>query len=392
MQFVWFLGGNPQIRKIVWSGFVICGLYVAMSLLPSVLYHFDSPYVASVRFVSGMICHQKPSKCFWLYNYPCGLCVKCLGFYIGSLFSLGLYLVSCSIAGVLLMFILSTALVFVVFDSAFDLFAGGYEYRLYVNFVLSLFGGVGSVGLFIRKLYLGGRLVRWFVDKFYFVLAVFVVVNLYGFSLAFGDAEISSEPDKKTVVIPAGTGVVLSVIGDISTKYYREGDSIPLQVAAPVKVKDILVIRSGTPARGLISLARSASSWGGAGELILEAKSVQSIDGAEIPVAGTTSRRGDTSHGASAAVAVGTGVLCLPLALTGAAVKGEEGRVMPGYELVARTINDQTINIPSESERVAIQKQQDDVAQQQKSNAESRAQKQREEENKKKNNSSSAKD
>jgi hypothetical protein len=287
---------------------------------------------------------------------------------------------------------LLSALVFVLVDSIFGLLVGGYEYRLCANFLISAFGGVGFVGLFIKKLYSGGRVVRFFIDKFYFVLAAFVVVNLYGFSLAFGDAEGMSESGRKTVVIPAGTGVILSVIGDISTKYYREGDAIPLQVAVPVKVKDTLVIRSGTPARGLISLARSASSWGGAGELILEAKSVQSIDGTEIPVAGTTSRRGDTSHGASAAVAVGTGVLCLPLALTGAAVKGEEGRVMPGYELISRTINDQTITIPSESEQTAIQKQQDDVAQKQKANAEARIQKEREEENRRKNNSSSAKD
>lgn len=230
---------------------------------------------------------------------------------------------------------------------------------------------------------------RLVVNRSLLVLMIITLLNLYGFSRALGDTATPNDAPQTSVTIPAGTGVILSVIGDISTKNYREGDAVPLQVTTPVKVKDILVIRGGTPARGIISMARSASSWGGAGELVLEAKSVQAIDGTEIPITGTTSRRGDTSHGTSAAVAVGTGVLCLPLALTGAAVKGEEGRVMPGFELVARTLNDQSIHIPSEAEQQNIQKQQEALAKQQRADAEARAQKLKEEEDKKKKNNSS---
>jgi len=225
------------------------------------------------------------------------------------------------------------------------------------------------------------------VRKFYLFAIVFAFINLYSFSTAFGDSAGSQEGS--AIIIPGATGVILEVEGSVTTKESREGDFVPLHVVSPVRVKDTIVIRAGTPARGIVSTAHAASSWGGAGELVIEAKSVQAIDGSEILLTGLSSRRGETSHGTSAAVAVGTGVLCLPLALTGAAVKGEEGRVMPGFELVARTLNDQTIHIPSEAEQQSIQKQQEELAKKQKAEAEARAQKIKEEEAKKKKNASS---
>ncbi len=219
------------------------------------------------------------------------------------------------------------------------------------------------------------------------ILAVIVAINLAGFCVALAqepEPEPTTPPPRPKITIPAGTGVILQIEGGITTKESREGDAVPMHVVSPVKINETLVIRSGAPARGIVSMARSASSWGGAGELVIEAKAVPAIDGTDILLTGSSSRRGETSHGASAAVAVGTGVLCLPLALTGAAVKGEEGRVLPGFELVARTINDQTITIPTEGEQVEIQKQQEAIAQKQRAEAEARAQQLREEEARKK--------
>ena len=63
-------------------------------------------------------------------------------------------------------------------------------------------------------------------------------------------------------------------------------------------------------------------------------------------------------HGASSAVAVGGAVICLPLGLAGAAVKGEEGEIRTGYEIVARTLGEAAVRILSEEERIQIQLQQ----------------------------------
>jgi len=64
---------------------------------------------------------------------------------------------------------------------------------------------------------------------------------------------------------------------------------------------------------------------------------------------------------------------------------------MPGFEFVARTLNDQIIHMPSEAELQSIQKQQEEVLKIQRSNAELKEQQLREEEaRKKKTNSSNA--
>lgn len=186
-------------------------------------------------------------------------------------------------------------------------------------------------------------------------LIVCVLLHVIGFA---GVAFAQSGENGKSVLVPGGTGVILEVMYGITAKETREGDTIMLRVRVPVRVKDQLVINGGATARGVVTLSRSASGWGGAGELQIDARSVNAVDGSEILVNATAGRRGESSHGASATVAVGAGVICLPLALTGGLVKGEEGEIRTGYEIVARTLNDVTVRILSEDERIKIQQEQ----------------------------------
>lgn len=220
--------------------------------------------------------------------------------------------------------------------------------------------------------------------NFPILFALFMAINLYGFSVAFGQDAPQQENPCPTTRVPAGTGVILQPAWTITTKSAQAGESIPLLVAAPVKVDGTIVIRAGAPARGVVITSKAASSWGGAGELSLEAKSAQAIDGSEILLTGSSSRKGNDSHGTSAAVAVGTGILCLPLAFTGAAVKGEEGKMQQNVEFVARTINEQTVTVYSELKQKEIQQQQEDTVKKQKAEAAIREQQMREEEAKKK--------
>uniref|UniRef100_I2PZZ2 Putative membrane protein n=1 Tax=Desulfovibrio sp. U5L TaxID=596152 RepID=I2PZZ2_9BACT len=386
---------NPTYKKglikVSLSFACISGLYLVLAIAPPILYHLGNPWTSSIRSLAGAICHQRPSRCFWIYDYPCGLCSKCLGFYLG-IFLISIFCVLYRKVMIFKYAILSMILLLIVLlDSATGFLSKNVSYFLATNFLISMIGAVGAYSLFINKLNSGGRFMHWLLRKFAILLFIFAIIDLYGFSKAFGDSATPNVQANASIVIPGGTGVILEIEGGVSTKESREGDSVPLHVVSPVRVKDTVVIRGGTPARGIISMAHAASSWGGSGELVIEAKSVQAIDGTEILVSGSTSRRGETSHGTSAAVAVGTGVLCLPLALTGAAVKGEEGRVMPGFELVARTLNDQTIHIPSETEQLSIQKQQEELARKRRAEIELRIQKIKEEDEKKKQNSNSSK-
>ena len=339
---------------------------------------------STLRALGGAICHQMPSRCIWIRDYPCGLCAKCLGLYSGVFTSSILFIsrkfviqktVSIAMFGLIIPILLDSWAGFTGRSSG--------QYVL-INYFISAAAGIGFYFTLINMIFTGGITMRFVRKCFPLFLVVFIVLDIYGFSRAFGQAPAQTEESPASVILPGGAGVILQLEGGITTKETREGDAVPMFVVSPVRVKDVVVIRGGTPARGVVSMSRSASSWGGAGELVIEAKSVLAIDGSEILVSGTSSRRGETSHGASAAVAVGAGILCLPLALTGAAVKGEEGRVLPGFELVARTLNDQTVRILPEAEQIDIQRQQAEVAKRQKAAADLKMRQIREEEEKKK--------
>ena len=189
------------------------------------------------------------------------------------------------------------------------------------------------------------------------IIFLCIFIQIAGFSSAVL-AQSTPDVQDKSILIPAGTPVILETFFGFTAKETKEGDIVMLRVRIPVRIKDYIVINYGAAARGVVTLSRSASSWGGAGELQLEARSVQRSDGTEALVNGVVGRKGDTLHGASAAVTVGGALLCLPLGLAGAAVKGEEGEMRAGYEIVTRILSDTLVHILTEDERIKMQQDQ----------------------------------
>lgn len=166
--------------------------------------------------------------------------------------------------------------------------------------------------------------------------------------------------ESQGVLVSAGTPIILEVDTPFSTEMVKEGDTIALRVRRPVRAKGIIVVRAGIAARASIVSCKSASGWGSAGEISLQIRSVQAIDGQEILLSGAANRKGDTDHGTATAVGVGAGVICLPFALTGFAIKGEQGEFPQGYEIVAHTDGDHLVKILSEDEQKKIASQQNE--------------------------------
>lgn len=164
------------------------------------------------------------------------------------------------------------------------------------------------------------------------------------------------------VLVHNGTPIILQVETGFSTNDVKEGDTIVLRVQRALKVNEVIVVRRGVAARAIVATCKPAQSWGGGGDISIKLKSVPAVDGSEIMVNGGARRQGESSHGEATAVAVGTGVLCLPLALTGAAVTGEDGKFPPGYEIVAHADGDQQVKIFTEEEQLRIFKEQEQEA------------------------------
>ena len=71
------------------------------------------------------------------------------------------------------------------------------------------------------------------------------------------------------VTVPMGTRVLLSLIGEVNTKYAKEGDHVYLRTASPVAVSGRVVIPRGSDVEGIITRAKQAGKVVGKGELYI---------------------------------------------------------------------------------------------------------------------------
>jgi hypothetical protein len=71
------------------------------------------------------------------------------------------------------------------------------------------------------------------------------------------------------VTVPTGTRVLLSLIGELNTKYAKEGDHVYLRTAAPVAAGGHVVIPRDSDVEGVITRAKPAGKVVGKGELYI---------------------------------------------------------------------------------------------------------------------------
>lgn len=154
----------------------------------------------------------------------------------------------------------------------------------------------------------------------------------------------------KVVTLRAGTPVFAVFEQSIDSEAANEGDTIYLRVMRPVLVDDVVVIRSGEKVRAKVIEVRKAKGWGRRGDLTVRVESTTAVDGQEVLLSATQRREGEGAGGTATAVGVGAGLLCLPLALFGFAVKGDEGRIPIGFEVKAYADSDHKVRIAAGTE------------------------------------------
>ncbi|MFW6140173.1 MAG: DUF2085 domain-containing protein [Acidobacteriota bacterium] len=76
-------------KKIIRNVFIftLAGIIIWLSLIfiAPVLKSLERPSNAFIYSIFSPICHQTPSRCFYLYGYPLAVCTRCLGIYFGFL-------------------------------------------------------------------------------------------------------------------------------------------------------------------------------------------------------------------------------------------------------------------------------------------------------------------
>lgn len=286
----------------------------------------------------GYFCHQRPSRSWFLLGSNLGLCARTFSIY-AALAAGGAALLASDrlqawvrgrrrLWGVLLIAPLAV-------DGTMQL-TGVWASTNVLRAVTGILGGLGvlRLGLFPAHPLAAGSFRR--------TLGCAVAVGLVIQAPATAGAQAASQE----VVLKAGTPVFLVIPDGLgSGGGVSAGHPVSMRVVREVKAGDVTVIAAGASASGVVTEAIQAGSWGKKGALGVRIDHVESVDGQLVPLSGSQSAEGRSRESTAAVTAIVTGVICLPLALTGFLFKGEEGAIPPGSEIKAFTGADVTVNV-----------------------------------------------
>lgn len=141
------------------------------------------------------------------------------------------------------------------------------------------------------------------------------------------------------ITINAGTPIALETVQTLYSDIVQSGQTVDFRVKNDVKVKDVVVIKAGSIAKGLVTRASRAKGLGKEGQIEVQIKSVSSIDGQQIPVVGNNIyRQGEDKQ--TLAIVLGV-VLCI-LFLT---MKGKNCGIIAGTTVDATTAANMTVSV-----------------------------------------------
>lgn len=146
-------------------------------------------------------------------------------------------------------------------------------------------------------------------------------------------------PAKPQLILPANTEIVLRMSDDLTSKGGKidAGHMFRLTVAYDIRVQGTIVIPSGTPAVGEVTMRTGKGVFGKSGKMEVELRHVD-LSGRRIPVTGKFRQEGE----GNTLAAVGAIFLTAPLLfVTGKSAVIPRGRELTGYTVAAEAI---TIN------------------------------------------------
>ena len=175
-------------------------------------------------------------------------------------------------------------------------------------------------------------------------LFFWLVISQVGY-LLFGPFKLWAQ-EKRILFLKSGTPVLLEFVETYDSQKTSVGEIVKLRVIRPVSVDNIEVIKAGTRAVGKLAEVKKAKGWGVKGEIAMNVTNTYAIDDSEILLSSTQRATGEGNVGTATAVGVGTGLICLPVALTGFLIKGEQGKLLSGQEIKGYVDGDYKIKVP----------------------------------------------
>ncbi|MES2519330.1 MAG: hypothetical protein V4585_14550 [Bacteroidota bacterium] len=143
----------------------------------------------------------------------------------------------------------------------------------------------------------------------------------------------------RDITLSAGTPISLETVQTLTSDSVQAGQTVDFKVRNDIKVGDIVVIKAGSIAKGLVTRANMAKGLGKEGQIEIQIKSVSSVDGQQIPVIGNNIyRQGEDKQ--TLAIVLGV-VLCI-LFLT---MKGKNAEIPAGTTVDANTATNMMISV-----------------------------------------------
>ena len=158
-------------------------------------------------------------------------------------------------------------------------------------------------------------------------------------SLLFVTVPLPAQTSPSTIRISDATAVRLVVTEPLSSATNEVDDPVRFEVTEDVKVSDLIVVPKGSTAVGHVVEVEPKRRLGRAGKLNFSIDHVKALDGSNVRLRASSTRKGDDRTGT---VIVGT-VLLSPLFLI---MRGKDINIPKGTTLMAYVDGDREVSVP----------------------------------------------
>ncbi|MDD3012346.1 MAG: hypothetical protein PHC34_01415 [Candidatus Gastranaerophilales bacterium] len=175
------------------------------------------------------------------------------------------------------------------------------------------------------------------IKKLISLILILVFINLGFCQVSFGS----------DVILENGTKIRLKLVDKVSSGLNQEGDEVNFTVAEDIKLGDLVLIKEGARATGIISELINRGRVGKAGKLTINLDYAKAVNGKKVPLNGTIVKKGEDK----VFLSVGLAIL-LPVFPFGLMFRGYDATLPAGYQVQTRTDRDVKISVDDNFVRV----------------------------------------
>lgn len=294
------ISGNRWMRFLILLPFIATLFVILACALASPYFESNlmvGPYNLVTSFL-GKICHQYPSRCFYLLGSNIGLCARCFCMYLTVFFALFVFVY---IELTLRPKFVVVAACFLCAPLLFDGITQYWGLRESNNWLRLLTGFGAGVGISILLIPFYIRIISvlvriCFTQKFHeegnamkiktqkVLISIFLATALMQLPLLCYAAE---------VMVKAGTPIPVRLEDAISSETATAGQSVRFTVTRDVAVDDKVVVSAGSEVVGEVTFSQKTGSLGKEGKVFLVVRYATAVDNTRLPLRANLSQEGD---------------------------------------------------------------------------------------------------